>query len=138
MNIYTVIDGVLKLVELLVNLAIMGIPVWTIMVLDRYRKEWRGWKYYLLALSLVVAWIALVFALARGNSFAKWLTVLTNLAVMGIAIVVVVLVDYCRKDWPTWFYYGLAFAIAEVVYLLPALALIYWSGFEKPIKTTHP
>ena len=34
-------------VALLINLAYFGVPVIVVMALDRYKKQWRGWKYYL-------------------------------------------------------------------------------------------
>lgn len=136
MDIYIVklVDIVLNLLTVGANLAIMGIPVWVMMLLDRdYIKERRSRRYYWLALALVVAWNVLVFALAgHHNNPVMWLTVLASFTLWGIPIMVVTALDRYRKDWRGWHYYVLAFANVAAIYTLWA-ALIYGSAFGRQI-----
>jgi len=67
MNIYTVMAGVGKLAEILANLFILaGIPIVIVMAPDRYTKNWRGQRYYWLALTLIVSAGVLLFSLIYG------------------------------------------------------------------------
>lgn len=105
----------------------MGIPVGAIMLLDRYRKDWRDGRYYLLAFAIVVAAYVLMFTAiparfvspkSAPRGLAALATVLANLFVIGIPIMVVMALDRYRKDWRGGRYYLLAFAIAVVAQLV--------------------
>ena len=48
-----------KWLTVLAALALAAIPIMVVTALDRYRKDWRGWHYYLLAFANVAAIYAL-------------------------------------------------------------------------------
>ena len=105
------------------------------MLLDRhYMKDRRGWKYYLPAFAPVVAWNILVFALVgHHNSPVKWLTILATLALIGIPIIGVLLLDY-YKDWRSWHYYLLAFVNVAAIYVLWALLITHSGLTTTPVR----
>ena len=49
--------------SLIANLAFVASPIIAIMLLDYFRKDRRGWRYYLLAFALVVVVDILIIAI---------------------------------------------------------------------------
>lgn len=53
--------NLIRLSAAVLNLALQLMPVFVMMGVDRYRKQWRGWRYYALVsvLALAMVWAVL-------------------------------------------------------------------------------
>lgn len=132
--IVKVVDIVLNLLTVGANLFIMGFPIIVIRAFDRYRKDWRGRRYYWLAFTLVVAWNVVLVALIGHRSRLVWVSVLATLVLTAVPIIAITLLDRYRKNWRGWGYYLLAFANAAAIYALWAF-LVTLSGLTRtPVK----